>query len=136
MGQHKRERRRRDAVDTAGLAERRRANGVEFLRSFRRHAAHGGIIHVGRQPERFVAPEGGNIRPLAAKITGILGIVLQLLDDIRWDVDQIRPQGQQVAEAEPRQCEQLMRVATSGIDADLHTGRASQPTEARVRTSR
>ena len=75
------ERRRRDAVDAPGLAETGGPHGGEFLAHFVRKAADRGVVEVGRQFERLVAPHRRGVRLLTFEIDGILRVDADLFGD-------------------------------------------------------
>src|SRR5689334_14002698 len=68
MSNEKRERRWRHAVDAAGLADRARFDGGEFLARFVRETFDARIIDLIGQFETLVAPEGGDVGGLAREI--------------------------------------------------------------------
>ena len=79
MGEEGGQRARRDALDTAGLAQRRRANGGQLGARFVGEAADGGVVEVGREAQVLVAAEGLDVGGLAVEVAGIGGVDLDLL---------------------------------------------------------
>src|SRR6476661_1109882 len=65
LGQNQGQRRRSHAVDARGLAEGSRFEGRQFQPALRGKPNHRVIVEVPRQRQRFIAPEGDDIRLLA-----------------------------------------------------------------------
>src|SRR6185503_16163849 len=80
-----------DALDPGGLAKGRRADALQLLPDLIGKADHRGIIQIGRQGAAFVPAEGNDVGILPVEIAGILGVYLQMLDDLGFQGPQFRP---------------------------------------------
>ena len=79
MHQQQRDRRRRDAGNARGLADRFRLVQVELLLHLGRQSAHAAVVEIGRQPRRLHRQMPRDFVVLAIDVAGVLGRDLDLL---------------------------------------------------------
>src|SRR5437016_11571537 len=115
MGEHQRKCRWRDAIDSACLPECGRTNRAEFLRGFGRDAADFAVVQIIRKSQPFVAAKSTDVGLLALEINSVLGIVFELLDDIRLNAGKLRPEPEQPAEINARDAQQLIGSPATAI---------------------
>src|SRR5215471_5134158 len=72
-----------------------------------RQAADRRVIEVGRQQQRLVAPERGDVPLLPLEIAGIARIDLELLGNLRRERGELRPYLRQSCEVDPGIGEEL-----------------------------
>ncbi len=82
MSHEQRQRRRRDAVDSAGLADGPRPVGLQLMADLVRKPGQHRIIEIVGQNEAFVAPIGFHIGGLPAQIDVVFCVDLELLGDL------------------------------------------------------
>ena len=83
MGEHQRERRRRDPVDPRRLAEGSGPDARELQAAFGRKPANRSVVESIGQGQAFIPAECEDVGLLTLEIAGIAGVDLELLDDIR-----------------------------------------------------
>src|SRR5262249_30449820 len=115
MSNQKRERRRRHAVDAAGMADRARPDGGEFLARLVRETFDVRVIDIVGQRETLVAAEGRDVGSLAAEIDIVLGVDLELLEDLRRERIEAWPDRAQVIDAQRREGEELECAAPLAV---------------------
>src|SRR5215470_6647805 len=118
VSDQQRQRRRRHAVDAAGLADRARPDRGELLARLVGQPPDARVVDVIRQLKTLVTPEGGDVGGLPAEIDIVLGVDLQLLEDLRRKVIQPRPDPAYVVDPNGRERKQLERSTALTISVE------------------
>ena len=103
------QRRRRDAVDPAGLADGARAVRVQLLPDLVREALHAGVVEIVRQLEAFVPAVRLDVGGLPVEIDRIFGVDFELLGDLRREFARARGQIRATSASQVRIGQQLER---------------------------
>ncbi len=90
----------------------------QLLADFVGKPDHRAIIQVGGQGPAFIPAERQDVGLLAVQIAGILGVDLQLFDDIRGETRQFRPDPGECGEIHLGQAQQVQGRAADAILAD------------------
>ena len=115
MRDQQRQRRRRHAIDAAGVADGARPMRLQFLFGFVRQSRQRRVIEIVRQCETFIAPIRRDIRRLARQIDIVLGIDLDLLGDFRRELAEARPDFREIRDRDIRIRQQFKRRAPLAV---------------------
>ena len=102
MRGQQRQRRRRHALDAAGLSHRAGAYAGEAAADFVGKAGQGGKIEIGGDRQDLVASEGGDVGCLPVEIDRVFGVDLDLRGGGGRDAGEGRPDRPQPIEADIR----------------------------------
>src|SRR5262245_23715315 len=96
VGDQERERGRGHPVDPAGLADCARPDRGELLTRLIRESLYAPVVDVIRQLKTLVTAERGDVSGLSAEIDVVLGVNLELLEDLWRELIQAGPDAAQV----------------------------------------
>src|SRR5262245_66395530 len=111
MRDQERQRRRRHAVDAAGLADGARADRRELLLGLVGKPRQLRVVERLRQFEAFVAAVRGDVGGLAREIDVVQRVDLELLGDLRRELAEARPDARELRHADARMRYELERAA-------------------------
>ena len=123
MGEHDGERCRRDPVDPRRLPQRGGPDGVELLRRLGGKPGDGAIVEIGGKRQRLVPPEGHDVGLLPVEIAGILGVDLELLDNIGFEGRTAPARWRRAGEIHARQAQQIDGRAPYAVLPDRDAAR-------------
>ncbi len=98
MGHQERQRRRSDAIETAGLADGPRPMGLQLLADFVRKPGQSRIIEVIGKDQALIAPIGFHIGRLTAQIDVVFCVGLELFGDLGLEFREFRPDPRQIGD--------------------------------------
>jgi hypothetical protein len=103
------------AIDPAGLANGLWPDGGKLLPSLVRKPLDPCIVETFWKCETLVPPEGRDVGGLAAQVDMILGVNLELLKDLDWEVAEARPDPPNCIDPDGGKGQELEGAATLAI---------------------
>ncbi len=112
-----------DPGHAAGRPERGGTRARELLAQLEAESVEAAIIEVARQGEALVAPQRLDLPLEAAQIGRVAGLDLDLFGDLPRHVRELRPNGGEAAEIDPRQGEELAAAPPAAVAINLYAVR-------------
>jgi hypothetical protein len=109
------QRRRRHAIDLAGMADGARLIRRQLLLDLVGQTFQRRIIEIVRQREALVAAIGGDIGGLAREIDVVFGVDLDLRDDLWLKCSELRPDFRKIGDSDIRIGQQLEGAAALAV---------------------